>query len=499
MLLSFSSPTLATEGGGGGIGILDLIGGAVIIGDAVLKEGEKKKEEEKKKELAGKEKKPASEKKQLTTTKKEDPTTTKKLATTPKKDDATTTKKLATTPKPKTEKKEELATGKKELASTTYPKFCDLEVLTWEDITEQARFRIASQKAKRWSVTCPHDPGITILDLMSWLMESQGYSLDMAGQNIIIEKLIEMEGPAPYGPLKVKNYKMWKTRDDLGLENKVWESKQWQKENPKVFKKIAGRVKKLDNLREDLVTEYSKYQDKTKQIDDLLGIKDPTPMEAGGKSPLERWSSLKITDKIPIKADYTTTKTSTPPPPPPPPGVTTKETNERLKTLEKNFSQWLKAKDRWKGLAAKYEEEENGTEEVLFGHWGEFGLAVDKETKEVILIDRAWINENFQELVAERELASVEEKEDDLNMTTDVKKRSRKFRKKCRIYDHISCQWNKPKKGSLRGGYCGAKKVKKIVHYHRDECGIEHRYGLCHGDDESSCQRGIIEGQCLPD
>jgi predicted phage baseplate assembly protein len=60
-----------------------------------------------------------------------------------------------------------------------------LDDLTWEQLVEAARHRIAAESKGEWSLHAPVDPGVTILELYAWLLEQRVYWLDQVPDSLV--------------------------------------------------------------------------------------------------------------------------------------------------------------------------------------------------------------------------------------------------------------------------------------------------------------------------
>ncbi|MBG0562861.1 putative baseplate assembly protein [Actinoplanes aureus] len=77
-----------------------------------------------------------------------------------------------------------------------------LDDLTWETLTDAARRRIPAASDGRWTLHAPVDPGITLLELLAYLLEQRLYWLDQIPADLVlgILDLLGVDGPRPARP-----------------------------------------------------------------------------------------------------------------------------------------------------------------------------------------------------------------------------------------------------------------------------------------------------------
>ncbi|MBB4885526.1 hypothetical protein FHS38_001554 [Streptomyces netropsis] len=74
-----------------------------------------------------------------------------------------------------------------------------LDDLTWADLMDAVRSRIAAESAGRWTLHAPVDPGMTLLELQAYLLEQQVFRLDRVPDAVThaVLRLLGVPGPAP--------------------------------------------------------------------------------------------------------------------------------------------------------------------------------------------------------------------------------------------------------------------------------------------------------------
>ncbi|BBH69377.1 putative baseplate assembly protein [Actinoplanes sp. OR16] len=77
-----------------------------------------------------------------------------------------------------------------------------LDDLTWETLTDAARRRIPAASDGRWTLHAPVDPGITLLELLAYLLEQRLYRLDRTPDDLVraVLELLGVTGPRPARP-----------------------------------------------------------------------------------------------------------------------------------------------------------------------------------------------------------------------------------------------------------------------------------------------------------
>ncbi|RSM64734.1 putative baseplate assembly protein [Actinoplanes sp. ATCC 53533] len=77
-----------------------------------------------------------------------------------------------------------------------------LDDLTWETLTDAARRRIPAASAGVWTLHAPVDPGITLLELLAYLLEQRLYWLDQVPGDLVLAALdlLGADGPRPARP-----------------------------------------------------------------------------------------------------------------------------------------------------------------------------------------------------------------------------------------------------------------------------------------------------------
>jgi len=79
-----------------------------------------------------------------------------------------------------------------------------LDELTYDELVDRGR-RLISSSAVEWTDFNPHDPGITILELLAWLTESHSYELDQVTDDHR-EKYLQLLGVRPITPQPASVY-----------------------------------------------------------------------------------------------------------------------------------------------------------------------------------------------------------------------------------------------------------------------------------------------------
>ncbi|WP_030434685.1 baseplate J/gp47 family protein [Actinoplanes subtropicus] len=77
-----------------------------------------------------------------------------------------------------------------------------LDDLTWETLTEAARRRIPAASGGRWTLHAPVDPGVTVLELLAYLLEQRLYFLDQVPDELVLAilRLLGVDLPRPARP-----------------------------------------------------------------------------------------------------------------------------------------------------------------------------------------------------------------------------------------------------------------------------------------------------------
>ena len=73
-----------------------------------------------------------------------------------------------------------------------------LDDLSWAELSEAVRSRIAAASGGNWTLHSPVDPGITLLELHSWLLEQRVYWMDQVPPNLVLALMALLdERPRP--------------------------------------------------------------------------------------------------------------------------------------------------------------------------------------------------------------------------------------------------------------------------------------------------------------
>lgn len=74
-----------------------------------------------------------------------------------------------------------------------------LDDLTWDAMTEAARRRIPAESGGVWTLHAPIDPGVTLLELLAYLLEQRLYWLDQVPDALVVAvlRLMGLDGPLP--------------------------------------------------------------------------------------------------------------------------------------------------------------------------------------------------------------------------------------------------------------------------------------------------------------
>ncbi|GAB7044477.1 MULTISPECIES: putative baseplate assembly protein [Catenuloplanes] len=77
-----------------------------------------------------------------------------------------------------------------------------LDDLTWDAMVEAARRRIPAESLGEWTLHAPVDPGITLVELLAYLLEQQLYRLDQVPDELVVAvlRLLGVPGPLPARP-----------------------------------------------------------------------------------------------------------------------------------------------------------------------------------------------------------------------------------------------------------------------------------------------------------
>ncbi|MET0418453.1 MAG: hypothetical protein ABW022_20770 [Actinoplanes sp.] len=77
-----------------------------------------------------------------------------------------------------------------------------LDDLTWETLTEAARRRVPAASGGQWTLHAPVDPGVTVLELLAYLLEQRLYFLDQVPDELVLAilRLLGVDLPRPARP-----------------------------------------------------------------------------------------------------------------------------------------------------------------------------------------------------------------------------------------------------------------------------------------------------------
>jgi hypothetical protein len=73
-----------------------------------------------------------------------------------------------------------------------------LDDLTWQDTVDAVRREIAAVSAEEWTLHAPVDPGVTLVELLAYLLEQRVYWLDQVSDPLVLA-LVAMLGEEPRG------------------------------------------------------------------------------------------------------------------------------------------------------------------------------------------------------------------------------------------------------------------------------------------------------------
>ncbi|GAA4474461.1 putative baseplate assembly protein [Phytohabitans houttuyneae] len=77
-----------------------------------------------------------------------------------------------------------------------------LDDLTWDALMTATRQRIPAESGGAWTLHAPADPGVTVLELLAYLLEQRLYRLDQVPDALVVAvlRLLGVPGPAPAVP-----------------------------------------------------------------------------------------------------------------------------------------------------------------------------------------------------------------------------------------------------------------------------------------------------------
>src|SRR5215467_14616067 len=71
-----------------------------------------------------------------------------------------------------------------------------LDTLTWGQLVNAIRTRIAANSNGQWTLHAPVDPGVTLLELFAWLLDQRVYWMDQI-PDALVHGILQLLGETP--------------------------------------------------------------------------------------------------------------------------------------------------------------------------------------------------------------------------------------------------------------------------------------------------------------